>query len=414
MTGFRGTNLLRVNRQLHAEVSDLIQRKLPYVHVEIYDHGELADVLKRRVPAIVLPSSPQEIATVVDFKQYSMVLRVRSTHVAKHGTVKDVRHLMIVGAVAWADVVKAIASHNPSRDFPETAGGAHEAQPWTLSYSVQLLDPYGTTSSRQYRHKELCQPMFDYWWSDYEKVWIISAFDSNLAKTLSTRLRKDRWTSSKDFWLAMEELFVEGETKHKLGLIEQAYRSWREGTDLHEIMSKTKNWGLGDMRRSLESLDSRDVRENAISDMMRTMNGKCSSICLAFASNSDSASEKYYHAEQALQHCVSTETWIPKSLPQPPPPDRFAEVKRSIYSDMLRAFSILDNVKRDNNSVQDMEDSAVRLRLGGLVYMDMWYSSGGKGFFGNSRVRETTDTFMLLMREVDAELHGRIWQTGPG
>ena len=310
-------------------MTDLIQRRFPFVHVEIRDHNELADVLKKRVPAIVLPSSPSETATVVDSKHYSMVLRVRSTHDVKHPTVKGVRHLMIIGAVAWANVVKAIALHDPIYDFYTTANdGLEKPLPQTLSYGVQLLETCGTTSSREHRHMELCQPIFNYWWSEYQKVWIIRTVDPTLAKKLSMRLRKDRWTTSSDFWSALKELFVHGEMKHKLGLMEEAYQHWREVVNLHHIMSATKSWK--DQKRTIATGD-----KDRISDMMRTLNSECSSLCLAFASDSDSAKEKSHYAEQALRHCVSTNVWV-----RPPYSGALTEVRRGIYKDMLKAYSL--------------------------------------------------------------------------
>jgi len=76
---------------------------------------------------------------------------------------------------------------------------------------------------------------------------------------------------------------------------------------------------------------------------------------------------------------------------------------------MLRAYSILDDVKRDDGSVQDIEDPTVRLRLGGSVHLDSWYGSGGEIYFDNARSRKTANIFMPLMQEVDPKLHGRIW-----
>ena len=158
MTGFYGAKLLRVNKQLHAEVTDLIQRKFPFVHVEIHDHGELADALKKRLPGVVLHILPAKIASVIGFKHYSILLRVRNTVADKSLTVKGIRHLMVVGNAAWTEVVKAIALHDPKYDLEKGEG----PQTQTLSYGVQLLKPYDHISSRQHRHIELCQPIFDY------------------------------------------------------------------------------------------------------------------------------------------------------------------------------------------------------------------------------------------------------------
>jgi len=401
MTGFYGAKLLRVNKQLHAEVTDLIQRKFPFVHVEIHDHGELADALQKRLPGLILHSLPAKIASVAAFKHYSMIVRVQNTRPIKLLTVEGIRHLMVVGNAAWTEVVKAIALHDPKYDLEKGEG----PQTRTLSYGVQLLKPYDHISSGEHRHIELCQPMFDYWWNDYEKVWIISAFDPSLARTLTTRLRKARWTSREAFWLAMEDLFLQGETKHKLGLIEGAYRRWREAIDLHDMMSVTKNWF--ELRCSLESLDGRKSRENAIFEMMRTMNGECSSICLDFASNADLANEKHYHAEQALRHCNSTEAWIPTELHPTPGPDRFAEVKRNIYLDMLKAYGILDDIKREDGLVQDINDAAVCHRLGSLVHA-VSHGPRALGFFDNTKTRYNADVFMALMRSANPGLHERI------
>jgi len=257
-------------------VTDLIQRRFAFVHVEIHDHNELADVLKKRVPAIVLPKSPAQIATVAEYKHYSVVLRVRSRPDATQHTVKGVRHLMIVGMGVWAAVVKAIALHDPQNDFLVRAGGAADRPPpKSLSYGIQLLKSCGDASLEEHRHLELCQPIFDYWWQDFQKVWIMSAFNPTLGKTLSSRLSKYRWESISDFWLEVEELFVHGETKHKLGHIEEAYQYWREAVDLHHLLAATDNWPH--LRNSVDSCD-----RNRISDMMRTINSNCTSLCLAF------------------------------------------------------------------------------------------------------------------------------------
>jgi len=186
MTGFRGSNLLHVNKRIYAEVTDVILRTFPFVHVEIRNHDELVHLLKKRVPSLVLQCPSPKIAIVTDFKHYSMVVRIGTPREAPR--IKGVYHLMVIGEAAWTHVVKAIALHVPSRDLDWD--GANP--PSLLSYEVQLLESYGTTVLQEERHIRLCQPLFDYWWNDYNTVRVISTFNPALAMTLSARLQKHR------------------------------------------------------------------------------------------------------------------------------------------------------------------------------------------------------------------------------
>jgi len=196
-------------------------------------------------------------------------------------------------------------------------------------------------------------------------------------------------------------MFLHGETKHNLGLVQEAYQCWNEVIDLHDIMlgvsysgDRSQSVGIGHRER--------------ISDMVRTMTTKCGRICLAFARDSISVNWKLHYAEQALRHCSTTDDWAKPSTSK-----FFAELRRGIYTDMLKAYSILDDDKRDDGLVQDTTDAAVHLRVGTLIHMDSW-SGTGVGFSKSGRFTEYANVFMRIMQEVDPVLHEQIrWDGRP-
>jgi len=278
-------------------------RKIAFVHVEIYGQDKLTDALKKRVSTLVRHISPSSLASVANFEHYAMTLRITHDTPAS----KDIHHLMAIGEVEVAHVVRAIALYAPMCDLYVGSVGPIRRK---LSYEVQLLSPGGDRSRAERHHAELCKPIFDYWSGENSsKVRIIDTFDPDHAKILSTTLKKDRWTSMSELLPALEDFRDQGAAKYQLSLLEEAYQRWTEGIDLFHIIRPTQQF-CRDISRGIDN-----PNWQRIVDVIQTMYTWCTNICLTLAADSVSAREKRYHAERALQCCKPADAWVLEAPP---------------------------------------------------------------------------------------------------
>ena len=99
-----------------------------------------------------------------------------------------------------------------------------------------------------------------------------------------------------------------------------------------------------------------------LADQIRHMHSKCGSFGLILAIKSTSAREKRYHAEEALQHSYLVYHWANADN---------KDFKRVIYTNMLKAYGILDEIQRGDGVVLDIEDPVARLRLCTLKFREL-------------------------------------------
>jgi len=368
-------------------------RKFAFVHVEIHDEDKLVDMLKRRTESLVIHTSPSRIARVANFEHYSMTLRITSRSY-RTPAVNAVRHLMVISETDLDDVVRRIALYIPMCNV----GWSDEEDTSRLSYDIQMLKPSVAIGRGKDSQIKLLKPIFDYWSGENsERVRIVSTFDPELAVTLSERLKMNRWASMSEFLLAMERLCAQGETKHKLGYLVEAYRHWNEGIDLYWLMCRTKQFC------QLYPDGINILEGEPLADKVRHMHSRCATVSLTLANKSTSAREKGYHADKAVRHSYLVYDWVIGDN------DDF---KRAIYTDMLKAYGILGDIQRGDGVVQDIEDPAARLRLCKLKFQEWQINPYMDSVSDNAQLVkfETTCKFMRMMESVASELYNSIAQ----
>lgn len=214
-------------KQLYNESTGLVTSKFAIVRAYISRFDKLGRVLKRKVSTAIHHDSNHSLyERTAGLSWMDFAIMGANYHEQAHC-------FMLVGLTNLRAFVKACLlarSHDlpQDRDFdPKARDLYYEFMFWNNSSKS------ASEKSKQIRRQEqLCQPLFELFWSGFRNFRVLRGEDEELAKKVVKHAGQNRWKNPEELIASLNQAREEGKAAYFKGDLVKAHKFWQEGRDL--------------------------------------------------------------------------------------------------------------------------------------------------------------------------------------
>lgn len=261
------TSFARTCKQLYNENVAMILKQFKFVHIEIHKDQDLARGLASKVKGMVFQPYGSEKHVVADFADYSMKMVICPT--AKLTSCPA--HLMIIDQESLYEFAKQLVL---LREY--NISDRHTLKRY--KYSIRFSHtPTRGIATRLKLETQLLQPLFDFWWGDFNRLRISCTTDTSLKLRLEASVRSNRWNSVDHFLDYLDRAHEDGQEAFLQNDFVKAYGFFQNAHDV-KIMTINSSQGfqfVNDHFRMHYVTRWTEVFIRVLSDLVRVM------LCLA-------------------------------------------------------------------------------------------------------------------------------------